>query len=465
MAPSTTRRRLLRATSALVLGTGVAGCNQNARSESTPTDDTTTTTRTTTTDLRARLTLTQEAHYVKAWTLPEDTFRFPKSDVVPVTSLENPIRAAVKTAVESGRYTTANPTPPLLEQVDNVDLVAYNGTLYDVTHTFPTSTISLDLDVSADEAAPDRTTTLDAALNENETLSDFLSTVAPYGTHNPAEPYQTTHLPTVVEDFLERYDYLETPRGVGELVVSRTTRTPPHTISAEKASDRELYGREVHDAADYGPPTRTLIDRVLASDRKTPGNYQDRIHTIYPPDVPQRFARDLDHDSNYVRVGDTVYGFDTRHIHWSELPLEFDASITTDTSADSSVEIRLAVENPSNHSVQLRMTGVAPFGVLWAYGPGGEHVLWNDAYERTGAVVIEDGSVIPDHHDEVELPTGQSASATYLLGHGHLGESSGVQSGVYEVLGTIWARWPTYDGAEPHDWRSQLFPYTLTIEV
>lgn len=467
MPPSTTRRRILQGAGAVVLGTSNAGCNQQSTTTTSTTDSTTqTTTQTTTTAPRAVLEVTRQAYYVKAWTLPQDTFGYPGSDAVQLSGLDQPLQDAVRTAIQSGRYTTSDSSSALLDQMDGLGFVSTNSTIYDTEHTFPTVTVRLDLDVVADEADDDRTVKLEDALGENETLAEFLTTVAPYGTHNPAAPYQTTRLARPIQDFLDRYDYIDTPRGIGELVVSRTSRSPPHTIRATEATDRDLYGREVHDASRYGPPTRELIDRVLASNRKTPGNYQDRIHTIYPEDVPREFARDLDHGSNYVRVDDSVYGFDTRHVHWSELPLEFNATVpNSEATGGTPIDVQLAVTNQSDHTVQLQMVGVAPFGVLWAYGPGGERVLWNDAYRQTEAVAVKDGEVIPESHDELELPPGQSTSATYRLDHGQLDESTNVPSGTYEVLGTIWAKWPTYDGAERHDWRSQLFPYTLTIEV
>jgi hypothetical protein len=86
-------------------------------------------------------------------------------------------------------------------------------------------------------------------------------------------------------------------------------------------------------------------------------------------------------------------------------------------------------------------------------------------YEQTENVVIENGSVVPESHMEMDLQPGQTQSATYRLGHDNLGSDEPLQSGTYEVLGTIWAKWPTYEGAKEYDWRSQLFPYTLTIEV
>lgn len=80
-------------------------------------------------------------------------------------------------------------------------------------------------------------------------------------------------------------------------------------------------------------------------------------------------------------------------------------------------------------------------------------------------VIIKNGNVVPESRAEINLQPGQTQSAAYRLGHDNLGADKPLQSGTYEVLGTIWAKWPTYEGAKEYDWRSQLFLYTLTINV
>ena len=464
MSPSSTRRQLLRTATALAISTTIAGCGQVTTSDTTTAK---TTTSRTTTDPRALVAITRESYLAKAWTLPQDTFRFPKGDSVPLADLNKSVRDAVRTAIDSPPYTTQNASQALLDGIDDVDLVTYRGTIWDVEHTFPTVSVRVDTDISEDEPVEDRTVTYGSdVVQSNDAVEDVVSTIVSLGVETVARPYETTRLDPEVQDFLDQYDYIETPRGIGEIVVSRTSRTPPHTIRAQEATDEELYGRRIQEATNYGPPTREFIDRVLASDRKTPGNYQDRIHTIYPDDVPRRFARDLDRGSNYVRVDDEIYGFDTRHVHWDDLPVKFHATIPGENAATADpVDIQLSVQNSGDETVQLQMAGLTPFGVLWAYGPDGEHVLWNDAYEQTENVVIENGSVVPEFHAEMDLHPGQTQSATYRLGHDHLGADEPLQSGTYEVLGTIWAKWPTYESAKEYDWRSQLFPYTLTIKV
>lgn len=464
MPPSSTRRRFLRTATALVSTTAVAGCSQFTPSETTTTTTSGTTTRTTT-EPRARISLTRETYLAKAWTTPQDRFRFPKGDSVPLTELNEAVREVVRTAIESPPYTTQEASEALRDHLDDVHLVTFEGTVWAVEHTFPTVTIRLDTDISGTESVKERTVASDSeVVQSNDAISDVVWTIAPHGTETEPRPYETARLDPAVQAFLDTYDYIETPRGVGEIVISRTNRTPPHTVRAREATDEELYGRRIREAADYGPPTRDLIERLLASDRKTPGHYQDRIHTLYPDDIPRAFARDLDHGSSYVRVNEAVYGFDTRHVHWDELPLELHASVLGDnTASEDPIDIQLSVQNSGGATVELSMAGLAPFGVLWAYGPGGEYVLWNDAYEQTDKVLLQNDTIIPERTAERALPPAQSHSATYRLGHDYLGPP--LESGTYEVFGTLWANWPPYESAKKYDWRSQLFPYTLTITV
>lgn len=466
MPPSTTRRDLLRAVTALAAGTSIAGCNQQPGTDAT-TRTPATTTSSTVAEPRAIVGVERESYLAKAWTLPQDRYRFPKGEAVALADLPSSIRDAVRTAIESPPYSTTDASNAFLDAIDDVDLVEHDGIIYDVAHTFPTVTIRLDTDISGNEPTESRTAQFESeAVESSEAVEDLVYTIAPHGVETEPAPYETTRLHPDIRDFLGQYDYVESPVDVGEIVVSRTDRTPPHTVRAQEATDEDLYGREIREVSYFGPPTRNVVQRLLASERKTPGNYQDRIHTLYLEDVPREFARSIDHDTNYLRVDDGIYGFDTRHVHWSELPLEFGATVAGDNTAQTGpVDVTLTVENTTDDSVQLQMAGLEPFGVLWAYGPGGEHVLWNDAYDQSEDIVIEDGRVVPESHDEFVLPPGQSRSATYRLGHDNLGATSDLQSGTYEVLGTIWARWPTYEGAKEYDWRSQLFPYTLTIEV
>ncbi|WP_132061206.1 hypothetical protein [Halorussus amylolyticus] len=464
MSPSSTRRQVLRMTTGFAISTAITGCNQPATSDTTTSK---TTTSKTTTEPRALVDLTRESYLAKAWTLSQDRFRFPKGDSVPLSNLDESVRDAVRTAIDSPPYTTQDASQGLLDGIDDVDLVTYGDTVWDVEHTFPTVTVRLDTDISEDEPIEERTVTRDEdVVRSNDAIGDVVSTIAPLGVETAPRPYETTRLDPEVQDFLERFDYIETPNGPGEIVVSRTNRSPPHTVRAQEATDEELYGRSIRETADYGPPTREFIDRLLASDRKTPGDYRDRIRVRYPDDVPRQFARDIDYGSNYVRVGDEVFGFATRHVHWDDLPVTFDATVLGENDGTTGpIDVELSVQNSGDDILRLQMEGCTPFGVLWAYGPGGERVLWNDAYERTENAVIENGSVVPESRAEMDLQPGQTQSATYRLGHDNLGTDDSLQAGTYEVLGTIWAKWPTYEGAKEYDWRSQLFPYTLTIQV
>ena len=195
-----------------------AGCNQQ-----TPSDTTTsqTTTSETTTESRVSIDVTRESYLAKAWTLPQDTFRFPKSDSVPLTDLDKSVHDAVRTVIESSPYTTRAASQALLDGIDEVNLVTYGGTVWDIEHTFPTVTVRLDTDISENDPVENRTVTYGSdVVQSNDAIEDVVSTIAPLGVETEPDPYETTHLDSAVWGFLDQYDFIEVPVGVGEIVVS-----------------------------------------------------------------------------------------------------------------------------------------------------------------------------------------------------------------------------------------------------
>lgn len=461
--PSPSRRRLLRSLVALGAGSSLAGCNEFATGDATTADGTSSEPGP---ETGAALEVTRESYVATAWSLHGTRYRTPKGSSVLLEDLEPPVRDAVGTAIESPPFSTTDPSNALLDGIDDVELVEVDGTVWTVEHTFPTATVRLDRAVPDGAAPPERTVAHDSdAVEESEAIEALVRTIATLTTHSEPRPHETTRLHPDVEAFLERYDYLETPSTVGEIVVSRTDRAPPYTVRAREASDEEIYGHRLADADHYGRPTRSFLRRVVASDRRTPVDYSDHRHTIYPKDVPRPFARDLAEGIDTVRVDGTVYEFRVRHVHWEDVPVSVDATVEGSGATGPPVDIELSVTNPGDTPVGLVVPGVSPFGVLWAYGPGGEHVLWNEGYDRTDDVVVEEDAVVPDSTAATVLDPGTTRTATYRLGHGNLEAAGPLEPGTYEVLGTLRAKWATYDGQPEDEWAGQFAPYTLAVEV
>lgn len=454
------RRQFLAAATGGVM-TGIAGCGtatDRSTTGSTPTTGADAT-QTTAGDPAVQARLEREAYWLRGVDLPASIAGLPEEDIVALPDLDQPTRDAVATAITDGRFATSDPSTALLDGIDDVTFVEYRGTYYDISHTFPTFTLRFD-EVAPASAPDDRTVELDSEVVESdEMIEEAIYTVAPFGTHNPIRPYTTTRLSDPLREFLARYDYVRSGDMVGELVLSTTERTPPHTVTATEATDEQLYGRPVLEYDSFTPKSRDLIRRTLDDERKTPLSHQDTHHSIFPSDIPDRLDRRLDHESYFVRVDGTIFGFSARHLHWEDLPVEIAATAIDDSVEDSPARIELRAKNTGTRSVELAMPGIAPFGVLVAYGPGGEHYLWTPEYDRSD-VVRKYGDPVPETRDEFTLGEGNRVATTYQFGR-----DGRVEPGEYQVPGFVWARWPTAPGQERHDWRSEIFPYTLTLAV
>lgn len=441
----------------------VAGCQTEGDLPPAAGSTSTTTVETATPAASGTVELERESYWLDGRKLPSSVVGYPEDEITPLSDLDSPTSGAVKTAITDGRYATDDPSDALLDGIDSVSLVRYEGTVYDVSHTFPTYTLSLDTDVQPASAPEDRTVKLRSeAVRSNETLEDVVYTVTPHGTEHDGSQYTTTRLPDAVREFLGRYDYVQSGHGVGELVLSHTERTPPHTITATEASEERLYGRDVLELDSFLSTGRRLVTRTLEDDRRTPLGHDDRSHSIFPDDIPDPMDRRLDEESSFVRVDGTIYGFSARHLHWDDHPFDVSARLVEGgDESETAVRVELAAKNTASRTAELVMPGVAPFGVLWAYGPGGERVLWRQEYRQRDEIVVEDGRVVPEYHDERSVAPGDRVGATYRLGR----DRESVESGEYVVPGFVWPKWPTEDGLEKFDWRSEIYPYTLTISV
>lgn len=404
----------------------------------------------------------RESYWLHGTKLPPGIVGFPDDEVDTLSDLDGPTKAAVKTALTDGRYATTQPPEALLGSVDDVTFVEYQGTYYSISHTFPTYTIRLDTSVPEATAPSERIAELDSdTVEANEAVQDAIYTVTPHGMHHAGEPYTTTQLPAALRTFLDEYDYVKSSAAFGELVLTQTERPSPYSVTATEATDEQLYGRPVLEFESFSATAQQLIERTLADERTTPLNHDEAAHSIFPDDIPDRFDRRLDRESYFVRVDGTIYGFDARHLHWEDHPFEISTAVTDDTDDESLAHITLAARNTGSRAAQFEMPGITPFGILWAYGPSGEHVLWNPEYRATEDVSVEDGAVAPESHVTTEIGPGQTTETTYHFGR----ETTHVESGEYTIPGFIWVKWPTEPDQEKYDWRPEIYPYTLTYTV
>lgn len=420
-----------------------------------------------------RATLERESYWLRATDFDRSFERSLEDDAVEFSTLRPASREAVAAAVENGQYETTDPSDELLDGIEDLSVVSYEGAYYSVSHTFPTHTLDLDMKTVPADPPDDRTVEWgDDAIEDDGAVEEALSTVTPRGTEFFGRPYTTTQLAATLRKFLDRYDYVRSPHGVGELVLTSTERPPPYVVSADEASDEELYGRSVLDLDSFASHERDLLRRSIDGRPRTPLSRDDRQRSIFPGDVPDQLERRLEGESRFVRVDGTVYAFDARHLHWADPPVEIGATVTADFGTadsdgdssetdESSVRIELTATHTGSRSLTLLTDGVAPFGVLWAYGPTGRQLLHSPAYESAEHVGVEGDGTVAERRAETVFRTDETVSATYRLG----GSGERIEPGEYEVPGLVWAKWPTESGQEEHDWRSEIYPYTLSLTV
>lgn len=449
-------RRYALATVGSGLVSALAGCQISDTSSANPDDVTSTTPDSNEHTLNARF--EEEEYQLRGIDSPPGLLSLDREQIVALSELDSPVRSVVKTAITDGTYATTDPERALLAGIDEISLVTYRGAYYYVTHTFPTYKLSLDKEVDPANAPDGRTVKFeDDAVQSNETISNIIETVTPLGPSHPGQSYTTTRLPTAFREFLDHYDYLKYETGVGELVLTVVERSPPYTVTATKATDEQLYGEEILELDSFTPKERELIRRTLANQRRTPLYLDDRYHTIFPADIPDGFDRRLERESSYIRVGGTIHGFDARHLHWGDLPLDVTVNVVDDSiSANSPSRIELAATNTSSTAVELSMPGIAPFGILWAYGPSGERLLWSPEYDQKNSVQVENGTPVPESEAAVSVQPGETISTTYEFGR----EYDHLELGTYEVSGFVSAAWPTGTGR-----RTETLPYTLSLAI
>ncbi len=453
------RRQLLAISGGLL--TTLAGCgSDDAGTDSGTPTVTDRGTSTTGIDGNVTIGVERDAYLFHAEFIPRSVIGPQEHQTTTLSELDDTTRDAVQTAITEERYTTSDPSTALLDGIDDVSLLEYQDTYYVISHTFPTHTLVLE-SVVPENAPADRTVSRNSRrVQEIEVIREPILTILP-SPSSPGEPYVTTQLSDTLRDFLDQYDYLRYPGGIGELVLRKTVRAPPHTVTAAEASDQRLYNRDVHELESFTETSRQLIRETLNDQQKTPLWRAVGSHRVFPGDIPQRL---LEAGQLTVTVDGAMYNIRADHIHWSDLPFEISASVVDDSlSSEASARIELQATNRWPEAAKLAMPGIAPFGVLRAYGPDGEQLLWTPEYEQSDDVVLENGTLRPQSPAEVSVSPDERVQTVYEFGW----VAEQITAGSYVVPGVVWAEWPTEPGQHQpeRDWRSDLFPYTLTLDV
>ena len=406
---------------------------------------------------------------------PEPREHLPIADATPLSDLNDPVRTAVETAIETDRFETDEPSTALLAGIDGLGMVADGDDYYLFSHTFTEHVLNLALGVDPETVPEDAVVDREAeTVRERPSVAEAVDTVTPHGTHAPSQEYRTLTLTDELASFLDEYDYVRHAAGVGRLEYAVERQFPPYTLSARSAREEERYGRPVVDAASFAPQTQALVRETLDTYRRTPIRLDDeyrRVGALRPESVPYELERGVDR-GELLRVDGSLYHFRVGHAHWDQQPMEIDATLTDGTvGSDDPAELRLSARNAGDQAVRLGVPGLLPFGILWAApesGDGngdthGESVqLWSEDYERSDLVRVEDGVARPDSYRHERLvEAGETVSQTYVLGR----DVDALAATDYAVWGVLWVRWPSHDDQPEHDWNADIVPYELSLAV
>lgn len=473
---SPTRRTLLHRAGATLL-VATAGCNARpaaTRESTAPGTTRTTTTRepgaeptartTATPELDVDVSLDRQRHLLRGNRLED--WRPPPYEATPVRELPDEAREAVETAIETGRFTTDDPSRDLLSGLDGVDLVERRDEYYVLTNTFTEYVLNLDDGVDPESAAESATAHLDdEVVRTNPSVEDAVYTVLPSGTEVPSEEYRTLVFTDELRAFLDEYEYVRSDAGFGRLEFHVERHEPPHRLSAREATDEELWGFPVVEASEFSDGVRRAIRRTLDSDRRTPVYPDGSVGTLRPDRVPFRLEREF-HGGGHVRIDGSVAVLTVDHVHWDRQPFEFAVRVVDGgVGPGDPAELEMAATNAGDLAAALTVPGLLPFGLLWARrvdGTGEPVQLWSPRYETAETVKIEDGVAKPDsYRRDHPVSPGETITRRYLFGRA----GDGVRPGEYGIWGELWVRWATERGQRKYDWNSAIYPYELRIDA
>lgn len=468
------RRRALLALSGGTLA-GLAGCGQISGSDGTATSTRTQTrtgagTETATEsppqtdssagDGRIEISSKMARHLIRTVDLPPARRAITDGDIAPEESIPPTLKDALLEALD-GEFETRDPAPELLAAIDAFrhvgvayrfePYVRIDGIEYAFDPTVPVFVATLHQD--ADDPDPERTAHYRADVETDE-VSAFVQTVAGLGPSSPRDEYRMSIVPDALSTFLDRYDYLETPHGVGRIATERVDPGPPCTISIAPLTDEDLWGHQIVDTAELPADLRATLLEAVTSDRRKPA--LSRRETEHRTDrLPDEFGAVFEADEDpLVRRDETVYSVSAFEPNRARLPVEL--SIET-VSADGDERpafavTATAVERASlDGRVGLRSSGALP-SVLWIETGSDRYLLGSDVHDAIDWTETEAGGRSITNEESTELAVGESMAARYAV-------PDAVPDGTYDVWGLLNVSWD-----DPY-WRGIPYPFQVVVEV
>lgn len=426
-------------------------------------------------------------------------------DIRPEAEIPSVLRDALYEALDGG-YQTDAVSEELLAAIDEVrdpvhfhrpeqTYVRLDGTAYVFEANVPTLVVRLS-DEKVRDYDPDDVYGGDEELPS--AANGLYQTLRYNGPEAPRLPYWTSSVPESIEEFLEKYDYIEDSQGVSRIETERRHWNPPHTIEIWEVTQEERYGREIVDENELGTDLREFLLDVVESGRTrssppfvtdtVPGEYFETLHET------GSFR-----DDPFVRLNETVYYIGVVEASIEDAPVEVTTapasptddglnrfSLTVEATADGS-----EAEVSSDGTVEL-FSRIGLPSALWVTHDGEQLLLNSESYQypveteattrtsATSALVLQvarsdfqllaaeeerdaavwsldvDMEEIRDTTVREELPVGDELSATYVI-------PDALPRKTYHTEGFFGVRWADdQTGRQP---REGLYPFRVTITL
>lgn len=163
-------------------------------------------------------------------------------------------------------------------------------------------------------------------------------------------------------------------------------------------------------------------------------------------------------------LGDTEYRVTDVTVPEQAEPLFLNVSVLDESvNIESPARLEISLENQSDTAVEIRTTGVTPFGVL-AVGTMEEEgsdqiLLYTDAYEQTDRVQVSKTGVRLNNDPIIEtLSPGQSVTEEF-----HLSGENLFREGTYNLRGYHEPEIAFFRRSETEDWTE--FSPAVTLEL
>ncbi len=465
------RRRYLGLVTGVMAGLAGCGSNISPKRDTTPsptpapvTQSSTPTQTPTPTGVTADINLSR--YLVRSFCQTLEQRAITPEDITPLTEIEDPLRSALRTAIKD-EFRTDSIAEALLVGIDQFrhyggsyrfhPYISVDGTPYIFDPTVPVFTAHLEGDL--EDPDPERTAGPDGIDRFPEPVQQFIHTVGAFGVEVARDEYRISVIPEPLADFLDTYEYVQSPANAGRIVTERIDPGPPYTITAHKLTAEEIWGRPIIGAEELSTDLREFVEAVVASNRRaamySPMESEYRTDTI-PPAYGSRLSYEHGPGSGpYVTLNGTHYAIRVTEIPREKLPVEVTATSVGERSFSVTVQPSDAGPKPSiEGQVELEARGALP-SVLWIQTNSDRYLLESDSNEniRWTDSAVSDG---PERRirniARTEIPPDGQVAATYRV-------PADVPAGTYEAWGLVRVQWTKAESGR----RYPSFPYPFRV--